>query len=86
LELSKRIGILQSTASQSVKVGEKIVKKGGIELKAWSISINQFLSPSPLESLPCLFDRSGQKGSIGIKVPFSPKGLAFLVYNEYNVI
>jgi hypothetical protein len=33
LELSKRLGISQPTASQSVKPGEKIVKEKEIELK-----------------------------------------------------
>jgi len=46
LELSKRLGISQPTASQSVKRGEKIVKEKVLKIMEWPMSICQYPSPT----------------------------------------
>ncbi len=51
LELSKRLGISQPTASQSVKRGEKIIRKKGTQAKGMTyanISIPVPYIPSPI--------------------------------------
>src|SRR5512139_2538726 len=47
LELSKRLGIFQPTAGQSIKRGENLVAYQMLHLIDCIISIYQFLSPAP---------------------------------------
>ena len=49
LELSKKLGISQPTASQSVKRGEKIVKEKGLELIGKFMPIYRYPYPIPPE-------------------------------------
>jgi hypothetical protein len=45
VELSKRLGIPQPTASQSVKRGERVVVERKLKLMSGLISINEYPAP-----------------------------------------